>query len=284
MKKKQCNILWRSEKIENKCTAFDPDKRYTDIHRVIIALKFVQHRKTTYRAAAAIFSVIIIFIAAAGIWKVNTGAEFSSPLEQAIRQGAWTSRRTKPFRKIGFQRYDRLLFCGNDVLSDWTEHSSSHYDMKNDSTLWSGKGDIFELKELKQLPNLEALVLDYQDISDITPLADMQPKYLSLCGNPFTDLTALAEIKTLQALWLEDVPVSDASVLAQLTSLQELEISGTNLADAENFCRLPLESLKMGNTLITDLSPLRWLRGLTVLNAGTVNEQGNGNHSNHDTA
>lgn len=205
---------------------------------------------------------------------MNTGAEFSSPLlEQAIRQELdIPPNETIPKNRLSEVR--QITICGNDVLSDWTEHSSSHYDMKNDSTLWSGKGDIFELKELKQLPNLEALVLDYQDISDITPLADMQLKYLSLCGNPFTDLTALAEIKTLQALWLEDVPVSDASVLAQLTSLQELEISGTNLADAEDFCRLPLESLKMGNTLITDLSPLRWLRGLTVLNAGTVNEQG----------
>ena len=86
---KESNAIYSGalKKIESKCTAFDPDKRYTDIHRVIIALKFVQHRKTTYRAAAAIFSVIIIFIAAAGIWKVNTGAEFSSPLlEQAIRQ------------------------------------------------------------------------------------------------------------------------------------------------------------------------------------------------------
>ena len=43
----------------------------------------------------------------------------------------------------------QIIICGNDVLPDWTEHSSSHYDMKNDSTLWSGNGDIFELKELK---------------------------------------------------------------------------------------------------------------------------------------
>ena len=273
---KESNAIYSGalKKIESKCTAFDPDKRYANIHRVIAALKFVLHRKKTYKVSAAVFSVIVIFLAAAGIRKVNTGVEFSSPLlEQAIRQELdIPPNETIPKNRLSEVR--QITICGNDVLSDWTEHSSSHYDMKNDSTLWSGKGDIFELKELKQLPNLEALVLDYQDISDITPLADMQLKYLSLCGNPFTDLTALAEIKTLQALWLEDVPVSDASVLAQLTSLQELEISGTNLADAEDFCRLPLESLKMGNTLITDLSPLRWLRGLTVLNAGTVNEQG----------
>ena len=165
----------------------------------------------------------------------------------------------KQFPKTGFPKCVRL---------------SSDYDMKNDSTLRSGKGNLFNLEEINQFPNLEALVLDYQEITDITPLENMQLTYLSLCGNPITDITALAEMDTLQALWLEDVPVSDASALAQLTSLKELEISGTNLADAEDFCRLPLEVLKMGNTLITDLSPLKWLRELTVLNAGEVDAQG----------
>ena len=32
------NILWRLKKIESKCTAFDPDKRYTDIHRELSSL------------------------------------------------------------------------------------------------------------------------------------------------------------------------------------------------------------------------------------------------------
>lgn len=260
--------------IENKCTAFDPAKRYANIHKVESALKYVQHRKTLVKLAVSFLSVIIFLTAAAGIRKRNTEAVFTNPLlEEAVRRELDVpDEEAIPKNRLSEVR--QIVICGNDCPGDWAEHSSSHYDMKNDSTLRSGKGNLFDLEEINQFPNLEALVLDYQEITDITPLENMQLTYLSLCGNPIMDITALAEMNTLQALWLEDVPVSDASALAKLTSLKELEISGTNLTDSAGFSRLPLEVLKMGNTLITDLSPLRGLRGLTVLNAGEVDAQG----------
>lgn len=262
------------KKVVNKCMAFDPAKRYGDIGRVAAALKIAQYRNKVTKAVVAAFSVILILTSAGTVRKVSAEAEFSSSLlAEAVRQELDIPP-DQAIPKKRLSEVQQVIICGNKVLEDWSEHDEIHYDMKNDSTLRSGQGDIFELKELQQLPNLEVLVLDYQDISDITPLKDMNLKYLSLCGNPFTDLTALADMESLQALWLEDVPVSDASVLARLTSLKDLEISGTNLSEAEDFCMLSLEVLKMGNTLITDLSPLRQLRDLTVLNAGEVDEQG----------
>lgn len=262
------------KRIVNKCTAFDPAKRYSSIRRAAAALKCAQHGRKIAGTAAAVFAAAVIVIAAGCILKVNSTAGFSSPLlEKAVRQELGILQEEAiPRKRLGEVR--QIIICGNEVLKDWTEHNTAHYDLKNDSTLWSGRGDISDLEELKKLPSLEALVLDYQEIADISPLEEMQLTYLSLCGNEVKDLSALAGMQTLQALWLEDNPVADGAVLSNLTSLHELEISGTNLSEAADFCDLPLEVLKMRDTLITDLSPLRLLRNLKVLTAGDVDAQG----------
>lgn len=258
----------------NKCTAFDPAKRYASIRRVAAALKYAQRGKRITGTVSAVFLAAVTLIAAGGILKNNSSAEFSNPLlEKAVRQELGI-REEEAIPEKRLPEVRQIIICGNKVLEDWTEHDAIHYDMKNDSTLRSGRGDISDLDELRKLPSLEALVLDYQDITDISPLEGMELQYLSLCGNEVENLSALEEMTTLCALWLEDTPVSDGAVLSHLTSLRELEISGTNLAKTSDFCSLPLEVLKMKDTLITDLAPLRQLRELTVLSAGEADEQG----------
>ena len=262
------------KRIINKCTAFDPAKRYAGIRRVAAALKYAQRGKRITGTVTAVILAAATLIAAGSILKINSSAEFSNPLlEKAVRQELGIPEEEAiPAKRLPEVR--QIIICGNEVLGDWTEHDEIHYDMKNDSALRSGRGDISDLDELRQLPSLESLVLDYQDITDISPLEGMGLQYLSLCGNEVEDLSALEEMTTLCALWLEDTPVSDGAVLSHLTSLRELEISGTNLAEASDFCSLPLEILKMKDTLIKDLAPLRQLRELTVLAAGETDEQG----------
>lgn len=261
-------------RIIGKCTAFDPEKRFRNVKKLERSLRFFLHRKE----AAVIGTVILLLtalLAAGGVvrnYSLSVSFE-NSLLEQAVRQELGLTDCEKiPKRRL--QEVRQVIICGKDVLQNWETHSMSHYDRKNDSALRTGNGTVSSLEELTLLPNLEKLALDYQDITDITPLEGMKLRCLSLCGNRITDITALKGMDSLEALWLEDEPVSDTDVISELTSLQELEIGGTDISSAESFSSLPLETLRMKDTLITDLTPLENMEKLRFLTAGEVDEGG----------
>lgn len=112
-------------------------------------------------------------------------------------------------------------------------------------------------------------------LRDISPLADVPLRFLSLRGNPVADLaplrdapieelyleeTQVADLSPLKALplrtlWLNHAPVRDLKPLAGMP-ITNLNLLGTNVADLTPLKGLPLESLWLNETPVTDLSPL----------------------------
>ncbi len=125
--------------------------------------------------------------------------------------------------------------------------------------------------------------LDLYDnaITDITPLAKLTKlEALYLNHNTITDINPLAKLTKLEHLSLVDNAITDISPLSQLTKLKRLYLSHNAITDISPLIRLAkLEWLGLASNGIRDLSPLSKLLklktlyiGHNLLSDGSINE------------
>ena len=137
-----------------------------------------------------------------------------------------------------------------------------------------GDGD---LELLAQCTNLRVLILDYQQITDLSPLADLPLEYLSLTGNQISDLSPLVSQTELRVLDLGENPVRSVEVLAGLTALQEVTLEATGITSVETFEGSGIQSLNVRGTWVTDFSPLESCPSLSRLVVGEAAQRGGRN-------
>ncbi len=127
---------------------------------------------------------------------------------------------------------------------------------------------IADLSGLSGLTGLQQLSMDGNRITDLSPLRALKDlQSLSLNGNNnITDLSPLAGMTGVWALFLGNNNITDLSPLAGLTSVQLLFLDGNIVTDLSPLRGLTgLQTLYLDDNLITDLSPLRGLTGLQEL-------------------
>ncbi|ECR2338102.1 LPXTG cell wall anchor domain-containing protein, partial [Listeria monocytogenes] len=151
-----------------------------------------------------------------------------------------------------------------------------------------------DISALQNLTNLRELYLNEDNISDISPLAnltkmyslnlganhnlsDLSPlsnmtglNYLTVTESKVKDVTPIANLTDLYSLSLNYNQIEDISPLASLTSLHYFTAYVNQITDITPVANMTrLNSLKIGNNKITDLSPLANLSQLTWLEIGT---------------
>lgn len=116
------------------------------------------------------------------------------------------------------------------------------------------------------------LVLDYQQIADLTPLAELPLEYLSLTGNQVSDLSPLAGMTGLQVLDLGENPVRSAEGLSGLPGLREVTLEATGITSVEPFRDSGIRALNVRTTWVRDYTPLETCPELTRLVTGSMPE------------
>ena len=167
---------------------------------------------------------------------------------------------------------EQLLVCGQVLMGTLQEHERQMSFTHDHYAVETPHGDISDddLELLAQCTNLRVLILDYQQISDVSPLAELPLEYLSLTGNQVSNLSPLAGQTELRVLDLGENPVRSVEVLAQLTALQEVTLEATGITSVEVFAGSGIQSLNARSTWITDFSPLESCPDLTRLIAGEL--------------
>lgn len=118
--------------------------------------------------------------------------------------------------------------------------------------------DVADLSPLATM-KLEKLYLSNTAVSDLRPLSGMPLKELMLVETGVKDLRPLRRAP-IQMLWLNGTPVSDISPLSQCP-LISLTLEGTNVTDLRPLAKMQtLQRLHLGQTGVSDLTPLRDLR------------------------
>nr|WP_321439326.1 leucine-rich repeat domain-containing protein [uncultured Hyphomonas sp.] len=104
----------------------------------------------------------------------------------------------------------------------------------------------------------------FSNLAPLAELTSLQTLYLS--RTQVSDLTPLAELKSLDSLFLANTQVSDLTPLAQLTSMHSLDCANTQVSDLTPLAQLTsMHSLNLSNTQVSDLTPLAELKSLDSL-------------------
>ncbi len=83
--------------------------------------------------------------------------------------------------------------------------------------IYTQRGDLKTLEDFKQFPNLQTLLIDYQDNPDISALADMKNiTQLRLLNDNISEISVIADCRQLKHLDLTNNPVIDYTPLDSL--------------------------------------------------------------------
>lgn len=157
---------------------------------------------------------------------------------------------------------------------------------------------IIDISALKYFTHLKGLNLSYQNVEDLSPLADLielevlaywgagsvtnfsglanltnmldinLSNYNEGIGSNFTDadLAYLADMPNLQLLTLQGAKITDLSPLANLSKLRKLNIDYSDISDLSPISEMTsLVEMDLRYTNVSDLSPLENLVNLQYL-------------------
>ncbi len=139
-------------------------------------------------------------------------------------------------------------------------------DMASLNHLRVGDG-VGQLVGLEHAINLASLALLRGSISDLTPIAELRSlTQLDLSSNDVFDISPLAKLDSLIALRLYGNNISDIAPLAELHSLTYLSLTSNAISEITPLAKLhSLTRLYLGDNTISDISPLAVLDSLTSL-------------------
>lgn len=183
---------------------------------------------------------------------------FSSPLlEKAVREEL-EKENGEPVYEEDLAQITQLLICGDTVFHDISEHFGyqTYHTVDN---VQHGYGDIADISILARMPNLTVVILDYQEIRDLTPLQGLSLTTLSLSGNPLRDLTALEGCDTLSTLHIAETPLTSLSPLTGCHNLLHLDCTDSAIASLAPIAQLPIRSLLIGGNPAKDFDSLTLL-------------------------
>ena len=142
--------------------------------------------------------------------------------------------------------------------------------------LYTEKGAITRLDDLKHFKNIESIDIIANQINDLSPLLEIQTLgSLNLYANEISDISALSECHRLHGVDLSYNNINDISPLSGLTNLECLYLSQNNINDISPLNGLTnLERLTLSRNNINDISPLNGLTNLEwlALNQNNIRE------------
>ena len=279
--------------VVRRCAAFSPEERFADAAAVKKALMNADGRgkRKLIRIcciAALAFACLCVgfsvgrytdFLAAPDV-------RFTEPLiEQAVRAQLGKNE-AEPITQNELLAVREIYIFDNEVSASNEAFAEGLGEPLKDTP----RGALASLADVKLLPNLEVLYVNYQTLTDISPVSEL--KYLREINLRHTfveDISALAGMRHLRSVNLFDTRISDATSLTSCSELNMLDVGGTLIISLDSLpesstleslslAKLPLSSidgierfwqlmsLSLHNTGLSDLSPLKKIPGLVVVN------------------
>ena len=130
-----------------------------------------------------------------------------------------------------------------------------------------GNLGITNLTGLEYAANLRSLALWWNQLADLTPIANLKRlRNLAIGSCGVSDITALSTLVNLTDLDARQNNIVDISPLANLTNLVKLQLNSNRITDVTPLANLTnLEYLNLLDNLITDVTPLANLTRLEFL-------------------
>ncbi|MFZ6746347.1 leucine-rich repeat domain-containing protein [Undibacterium sp. JH2W] len=131
---------------------------------------------------------------------------------------------------------------------------------------------IKQLKDIQNAPDLFVLIIDSNNVSDLSILKKVNKLIvLSIHAPKLKDISSLSEMRFLEELSLTYLKIQDISALEKINTLKHLEIDFTKVSDISPLKNLrKLQDLSLVQTDVKDIAPIQNLNNLLTLHlAGT---------------
>ncbi len=264
-----------------KCTHFDPSKRYGSIRslrRDIASILRWRMRFLSFGLTLLITALALTFSAGLLVRQQQIrvhkeqSVSFENPLiEQAARQALHKSD-TDTLTRQELSQIRSLLLVEEYSFDSWNSYVNYYNLQWFQYAELAISAEAFPLEDLRYFTGLKELALDVQNISDLSALQELPLEKLSLKKSNITDISSLASISSLKLLWLADNPLTDISAVSHLSALEELDIMNTSVSDIQMLENSSLNTLSCGYTGITDYSCLTSMPYLTNLRVSHLDE------------
>lgn len=269
-----------SLRIIRRCTAFAPEKRYPQaaaLARDIQRVRAGSRRKTLRLVGGmALVSICLCggFLLGFGHAKrqmplvrlLPSPVAFAEPIvEQAVR-AQLVKGPDEPIYMTELYAVGELYIYGNHVARTMR----GHWNIAENVPASEPFGTMTTLDDLRHMPNLHTLFIEYQSLTDVSALAFL-PKLRCLSFSQNTrlqDISALAQTSGLEEASFVNSAIIDASPLAAHVNLTHVDLVGQHVLDIRPLANLQrLRTLNLSNSPVQDLTPLLNAMSLEVVGA-----------------
>lgn len=287
-------------RVIRKATSFDPEKRYASAEKLEKALSFCL-RTRNYQVSAAV--LLLAALMAGGAWyyvrvqgqmqdgvsmemkaeaSETTGAgtkvqaeteekesvvyEFREPLiEQAVRRQLGIGE-DEPVTEEMLDRITDLKIIGDLIVDTDFFYDTAQYAVDG-MNAEPARGDISDLEDLAHMKNLYNVFLGRQEITDISPLANLSIHTLGLTENSIEDFSPVQTLPNLENLYLGGCQAKNLDGSTGCTGLVSLNLDNMHLENLNFLEDLPVQNLSMWVTAVEngDLEPLAKMKNLGSL-------------------
>lgn len=265
-----------------KCTHFDPAKRYGSIRALRRDIASIRRcRMRLVPLCALLLTAALLLGGSVGILihrqqvtqQQEHSVQFENPYIEAAARQALHKSDTDAINTDELAQIQSLLLVGDDYFTDWNSYQN-YYNLQ-----WfhyaelTAPADAFPMDDLRYFTGLKALALDVQNITDLSALEGLPLERLSLKKSGITDISPLASLPGLRLLWLADNPLTDISAVSQLPALEELDIMNTSVSDIHMLENSSIHTLSCLYTGVTDYSCVTSMPYLTSLRVSHASEE-----------
>jgi len=223
----------RLQRVIDRCTAFAPDDRYTDIDQVRQALKQASGRRPILRGRRALaLAAALLAALCAGFFagrftdwfRPAASIAFSEPLiERAAR--LQLGRENGPLTQEDLLQVRQLYIYGDKAYADPDKFYSQSVDQ-------NPEGPVRTLDDLKLLPNLEEIHIHRQSYVDVSGIAELTHLYtVDLKHMRISGIQPIAHVSRLRHAVLFDTGLSDVTPLENCPWLETLDIGLNGMTD-----------------------------------------------------
>ena len=260
--------------VVRRCTAFSPEERYSDVAAVKKALRGNNARRRSAIKRILVTAALCLLALCAGFAAgrytnvlsppiANDSVSFREPLiERAVRVqlGKDDSESITPDELLSVRE---IYIFGEEVAKNEEPFSEG----LGGSLQYAPRGGITSLEDVRMLPNLEVLYVNYQTLSNISPVAELERlTTISLRSTYVEDISALAGMKHLGCVVLFDTNVSEFAALEGSIGIQTLDVGKTCISSIDDLPELPeLKSLSLRLTTLTELDGIERFAALERL-------------------
>jgi len=259
------------EKIIAKCTEFNPKDRYSsmkDVERVLQSFqKKTEHRDILQKRKRILYKIMTLAVVLGVVlgrlfWygvklrEAENTVKFANPkIEQAVREMLRKTDGSK-ITKEELNSIYTLVICGERVFRSWVEKEEYLAFNWFVTDNWTQPEEPFDMSDLSMFTNINTLVIQYQNVTDIPDLSHLPLVRVDFSNNSLTDISGLAGCTQIKTLQLKNNPIYDIFALQNLDQLELLDVSFTQVSDLSPVVSDKLTALYLEYSEIADFGVL----------------------------